>query len=143
MAANGYVAEVLAMQERLKAIVPEVKLRYPRWISTPDGDQGGDWCSDCSYYMWRHLRRRDPKRREDYFLDGGWVFGPFRPFNVVLKVSTVDSRSCLFFFCSHSSEDTESRWEPFTCAVSPLTNRPARKIGKMTCPMVRGGAGSR
>lgn len=42
------------------------------WISTPNGDQGREWCHDCGRAMVRHLRRRDRKNREDYILDGGW-----------------------------------------------------------------------
>lgn len=42
------------------------------WISTPDGDQGSEWCPDCGYYKVRNLRRHDRRHRRDYILDGGW-----------------------------------------------------------------------
>ncbi|WP_370677574.1 hypothetical protein [Pleomorphomonas sp. PLEO] len=42
------------------------------WISTPDGDQGDDWCPDCGNYKVRNLRRHDRRRRREYILDGGW-----------------------------------------------------------------------
>lgn len=42
------------------------------WISTPDGDQGSEWCGRCGHFKVRHLQRHDRKRRDSYFLDGGW-----------------------------------------------------------------------
>lgn len=72
MTEQGYVPEISALMEQVAPIAAGTKLKFPRWISTPDGDQGEEWCPDCGYYMWRHLRRHDRKRREDYFLDGGW-----------------------------------------------------------------------
>lgn len=42
------------------------------WISTPEGDQGHEWCPRCGYYKVRNLKRHDRGRRADYFLDGGW-----------------------------------------------------------------------
>jgi hypothetical protein len=67
-----YVAAVSALRERLAPLIPDTRLPYPRWISTPDGDLGTEWCTDCGYYKVRNLRRRDRKRGEDYILDGGW-----------------------------------------------------------------------
>lgn len=69
---GGYVQEVLDLSEKVALIASKERLPYPRWISTPDGDLGSEWCSDCGYYKVRNLRRRDRKRREDYILDGGW-----------------------------------------------------------------------
>lgn len=68
----GYVAEVQALLERLDPLIPEKRLPYPRWIVTPEGDLGSEWCSNCGYFKVRNLRRRDRKRRADYILDGGW-----------------------------------------------------------------------
>jgi hypothetical protein len=48
------------------------KLPPCHWISTPDGDQGSEWCYCCGRAMVRHLRRQDRRRRGDYILDGGW-----------------------------------------------------------------------
>lgn len=67
-----YVQKVLDLEERLDALIPDRRLPYPRWIVTPDGDLGSEWCTDCGYYKVRNLRRHDRKRREDYILDGGW-----------------------------------------------------------------------
>jgi hypothetical protein len=73
MSVNGeYLTEVVALRERFEELASGVRTRYPRWISTPDGDLGSEWCSDCGYYKVRNLRRRDRKRAEDYILDGGW-----------------------------------------------------------------------
>lgn len=49
-----------------------VETRRCHWISTPDGDNGHEWCKTCGHYKIRNLRRHDRKRREDYILDGGW-----------------------------------------------------------------------
>lgn len=68
----GYVPQVEALIARIGPLVPDRRLPYPRWISTPDGDQGSEWCADCGYYKVRNMRRRDPKRAESYILDGGW-----------------------------------------------------------------------
>lgn len=64
--------EVAVLRERLASMIPAKRLPYPRWIVTPDGDLGSEWCTDCGYYKVRHLRRHDRHRREDYILDGGW-----------------------------------------------------------------------
>lgn len=48
------------------------KRRNCHWISTPDGDNGYEWCPTCVYYKVRNLRRHDRRRREDYRVDGGW-----------------------------------------------------------------------
>lgn len=68
----GYVPEIAALSERLAPMIPDKRLPSPRWIVTPDGDLGTEWCTDCGYYKVRNLRRHDRKRREDYILDGGW-----------------------------------------------------------------------
>lgn len=68
----GYVDEVRRLRERLEPFIPKWKLPYPRWIVTPDGDLGSEWCRNCGYYKVRNLRRRDRRRAEDYILDGGW-----------------------------------------------------------------------
>lgn len=67
-----YVKAVASLQARVEPFAKGLKVRMPRWISTPDGDLGTEWCSDCGYFKVRNLRRRDPKRREEYILDGGW-----------------------------------------------------------------------
>lgn len=58
-------------------IASKVKDSYPHWICTPHGeyetDNGNDWCEDCGRFMFRHLRRKDRKRAQDYFFDGGWT----------------------------------------------------------------------
>lgn len=69
---GGYVPEVGALSGQLAPLIPKMRLPYPRWIVTPDGDLGSEWCTDCGYYKVRNLRRHDRKRREDYILDGGW-----------------------------------------------------------------------
>lgn len=68
----GYVSAVTEMHEKIAPFIPVRELQGPRWISTPDGDEGQEWCDSCGYYKVRNLRRRDRKRRGDYFLDGGW-----------------------------------------------------------------------
>jgi hypothetical protein len=69
---SGYAQDLLDLQEKLQPFIPERRLPMPRWIRTPDGDLGTEWCSDCGYYKVRNLRRHDRKRAEDYILDGGW-----------------------------------------------------------------------
>lgn len=69
---SGYVPEVEVLLERIRPLTPKLRLPYPRWIVTPDGDLGSEWCGDCGYYKVRNLRRHDRKRRGDYILDGGW-----------------------------------------------------------------------
>lgn len=69
---SGYVPEVTALLARVEPLADRTKRPYPRWISTPDGDEGSEWCSDCGYFKVRNLRRHDRRRREDYILDGGW-----------------------------------------------------------------------
>lgn len=68
----GYVETVTRLIKQLSNIAGERRLPYLRWIITPDGDLGSEWCRDCGYYKVRNLRRHDRKRREDYILDGGW-----------------------------------------------------------------------
>ncbi|WP_454919261.1 hypothetical protein [Xanthobacter sediminis] len=72
MGEPGYVQEVTALLERIELLIPQRTVPAPRWISTPDGDLGSEWCTNCGYYKWRNLRHHDRKRREDYHLDGGW-----------------------------------------------------------------------
>lgn len=72
MSSGGYVTEVTALIEQIRPMIGKMPIKYPRWISTPEGDLGTEWCSDCGYYKVRNLRRNDRKRRSDYILDGGW-----------------------------------------------------------------------
>jgi len=65
------ISELADLLEEV-ALPALVKRRNPFWISTPDGDQGQDWCGSCGKAKARHLRRHDRKRRGDYLLDGGW-----------------------------------------------------------------------
>lgn len=67
-----YIEQVTALKEQVLPFAADVVTRYPRWIITPDGDQGDEWCTDCGGAKLRNMRRRDRKRREDYILDGGW-----------------------------------------------------------------------
>lgn len=67
-----YVQSILDLQEAIEPLIDRTKYPYPRWIVTPDGDLGSEWCSDCGTAKVRNLRRRDRRRREDYILDGGW-----------------------------------------------------------------------
>ncbi|WP_040616188.1 hypothetical protein [Roseibium sp. TrichSKD4] len=67
-----YVTEVEELQARLKPFLPTERPEPACWISTPDGDEGNEWCGTCGYYKVRNLRRRDRRRQGDYFLDGGW-----------------------------------------------------------------------
>lgn len=69
---HGYVQEVLHLRAQLAPFISDIRYPKPRWISTPHGDAGYLWCSDCGYYVVRNLRRRDRKNRDDYLLDGGW-----------------------------------------------------------------------
>lgn len=72
MSCGQYVPEVTALADQIRPVIGKMPIRYPRWISTPDGDLGSEWCSDCGYYKVRNLRHRDRKRQRDYILDGGW-----------------------------------------------------------------------
>lgn len=72
MSAGEYVPEVTALIEQIRPMVGKMPIKYPRWISTPEGDLGTEWCSDCGYFKVRNLRRKDRKRCRDYILDGGW-----------------------------------------------------------------------
>lgn len=72
---QGYVQEVADLLEIIEPIGdPAAPKKYPRWISTPDGDEGREWCTDCGWHKLRNLRRRerDRSKRGDYILDGGW-----------------------------------------------------------------------
>jgi len=72
MSCGQYIPEVTALLDQIRPIIGKMPIRYPRWISTPDGDLGSEWCSDCGYFKVRNLRHSDRKRQRDYFLDGGW-----------------------------------------------------------------------
>lgn len=69
---SGYDAEVVALQAQIAPLVPAQRPEPIRWIVTPGGDLGTEWCSTCGYYMVRHLKRHDRLHRDDYILDGGW-----------------------------------------------------------------------
>lgn len=119
-----YVEEVTLLEERIHPIFKGIKIRYPRWISTPDGDQGEEWCSDCGYYKVRNLRRRDRKRRTDYILDGGWRteedhFCNCVACGVILDVSLTD----------YGLEEAVRTFEE--CGLSTSTQVDAYEIGEM------------
>lgn len=63
---------IYLLDEQLQPLARKVKIEMPRWISTPEGDHGDEWCFDCGYYKVRNLRRHDRKKHAEYFLDGGW-----------------------------------------------------------------------
>lgn len=62
---------------QIDAHASKAKDSLPHWICTPVGEyetnNGNDWCEDCGFFLFRHLRRKDRKRSKDYFFDGGWV----------------------------------------------------------------------
>ncbi|WP_192242761.1 hypothetical protein [Mesorhizobium silamurunense] len=60
---------------KINAIAAKAKDSNPHWISTPHGEyetnSGNDWCRTCGLFMFKHLRRKDRKRAEQYYFDGG------------------------------------------------------------------------
>lgn len=72
MSCGQYVPEVTALADQIRPMIGKMPIKFPRWISTPDGDLGSEWCTDCGYYKVRNLRHRDRKRQRDYTLDGGY-----------------------------------------------------------------------
>ena len=65
-----------AIARQVATIASKVKDSNPRWICIPGGyyetKNGSDFCDDCGWFIMRHLRRKDRKRKSDYLLDGGW-----------------------------------------------------------------------
>jgi hypothetical protein len=66
------------LADALWPLASKATVKSGYWITTPDGEYQpahatNNWCGDCGTFMVRHLRRRDPKRRSEYMLDGGWV----------------------------------------------------------------------
>lgn len=66
--------EVWRLIQLLRPLASTVDERECHWISTPNGDQGNEWCPSCGRAMVRHLRRHEKslRLRGDYILDGGW-----------------------------------------------------------------------
>lgn len=64
------------LARQVEQLAKHAKDSNPHWICTPGGEYetnaGNDWCADCGFYMFRHLRKHDRKRAADYFFDGGW-----------------------------------------------------------------------
>lgn len=62
------------LAKKVEALAATVVDSNPLWICTPCGEyetnNGNDWCEDCAVPMFKHLRRKDKRRRDDYFLDG-------------------------------------------------------------------------
>jgi hypothetical protein len=64
--------------DALRPLASQCKVKADHWIRMPNGgsyetDNGSEWCRDCASFMIRHLRKKDPKRRDEYILDGGWA----------------------------------------------------------------------
>ncbi|MDH1268935.1 hypothetical protein N5C81_15020 [Rhizobium pusense] len=70
-----YNEELLRLSPIIDAIAEpfRAEVEAMRWISTPNGDEGSEWCYDCGKAKVEELRAADPEHSDDYFLDGGWA----------------------------------------------------------------------
>lgn len=70
-----YNHDLISLAPAIHAIAaPFTKEVQPmRWISTPNGDEGSEWCYECGTAKVRELREADPDNAGDYILDGGWA----------------------------------------------------------------------
>src|SRR3546814_9266545 len=70
----AYVQELLEISPAiLKLAAPFADSVQPHhWISTPEGDEGSEWCPACGLAKVKELLAEDPDHAGDYFLDGGW-----------------------------------------------------------------------
>lgn len=64
------------LAQAISLLAKKAKDSEMHWICTPNGEyetnSGNDWCRTCGYYVFKHLRRKDHRRRGEYFFDGGW-----------------------------------------------------------------------
>lgn len=71
----SYNEELLRLSPAINAIAApfRAEVETMHWISTPNGDEGSEWCYDCGKAKVDELRGADPDNSDDYFLDGGWA----------------------------------------------------------------------
>ncbi len=71
----SYVQELLELGRDVRAIAAPFthEVEDMHWISTPNGDEGSEWCYECGSTKVEELRKADPDHADDYFLDGGWA----------------------------------------------------------------------
>jgi len=70
--------EIADLIRALQPLASKAVTKDGHWISLPDGssyttDNGSDYCRDCAEKIVRRLRRKDPKRADEYVIDGGWT----------------------------------------------------------------------
>lgn len=70
-----YNEELLKLSPIIDAIAAPFRseVQDMHWISTPNGDEGSEWCYNCGNARIDELRAANPQHSEDYFLDGGWA----------------------------------------------------------------------
>lgn len=77
MSDSTHHEEVDTLIDALRPLASQAKVEDAHWIVTPDGEyisnNGNEWCYRCGSAKVRNLRKRNPKRADEYLLDGGWV----------------------------------------------------------------------
>ncbi|RWN35823.1 hypothetical protein [Mesorhizobium sp.] len=72
-----HTPECRTLADALWPLASKYPVKPDHWITTPRGEYETyhgyrEWCRECATFMIRHLRRKDPRNREEYRLDGGW-----------------------------------------------------------------------
>lgn len=114
---TGYIQDIVDKSKMLESLASKVEVNFMRWISTPDGDQGQDWCCDCGTHKLKNMRKKDRRNRDDYILDGGNSalernnFGHCAGCGVYLKVSLIEAPFDVFEECGFSSSKEADAYE--------------------------------
>jgi RNA polymerase-binding transcription factor DksA len=114
---GNYIQDILDKSKMLEPLASKVEVLWMRWISTPEGDQGEDWCSDCGTHKLKNMRKKDRRRRDEYILDGGNSalerdeFGHCAGCGVYLKVSLIEAPFEVFEECGFSSSKEADAYE--------------------------------